>query len=231
MRDNQRMPEPKNYRTWRDEIARLEEGAKDGSYQELWTLPDGQSYRVIGRPHPDGAVAFMFEDITSEMTLTRKFRGDLDLYQSVLDDTKGALAVFGHDAQLLLSNEGYAQLWGDDPRERVGGMNLIEASRIWQELTEPTGLWGDIRDFLGRNDERDAWSETVQMRDGRRLLARVAPIAAGAITVRFTEMIEEQILSAPYLSKPDRQGASASVYEAAEPMAPFVSRRARSETA
>jgi len=185
LRDRQRMPEPKNYRSWRDEIAHLEQGAEQGTYQELWTLPNGQSFRVIGRPHPDGALAFMFEDITSEMSLTRKFRGDLELYQSVLDDTPGAVAVFSGEGRLVLANEGYAALWGADHVELVGTLPVAEATRRWQMHCAPTGLWDDIRRFAAHKSGRAPWAEEIAFLDGRRMVARVAPLAGGAMSVRF----------------------------------------------
>jgi len=36
LRDRQRIPEPKDYKSWRNEIQRLEQGARDGRYQEIW---------------------------------------------------------------------------------------------------------------------------------------------------------------------------------------------------
>ncbi|MDX5402090.1 MAG: PAS-domain containing protein, partial [Rhodobacterales bacterium] len=57
LRDRQIMPEPKNYRSWRDQIADLVAAADNGQYLETWSLPSGLTYRVSGRPHPDGAVA------------------------------------------------------------------------------------------------------------------------------------------------------------------------------
>jgi hypothetical protein len=45
----------------------LEEEAASGLFEETWSLPGGQTYRVIGRPHPNGALAFMFEDISGLM--------------------------------------------------------------------------------------------------------------------------------------------------------------------
>jgi PAS domain-containing protein len=185
LRDRQRMPEPKNYRSWRDEIARLEQGAEQGTYQELWTLPTGQSFRVIGRPHPDGAVAFMFEDITSEVSLTRKFRGDLETYQAVLDDTPGALAVFSGEGRLMLANRGYATLWGVNARDLIDVLSVAEATRVWQARCAPSGLWGDIRQFAAHKVGRAAWAEEISLLDGQRLMAMVAPLTGGAMVVRF----------------------------------------------
>ena len=51
LRDNQMMPEPKNYNSWRHQMADRIEAAADGRYQETRLLPSGSIYRVSGRPH------------------------------------------------------------------------------------------------------------------------------------------------------------------------------------
>ncbi|MDQ7070109.1 MAG: hypothetical protein Q9M48_05105 [Rhodobacterales bacterium] len=38
LRDNRMMPEPKNYSSWREQIADLVAAATDGRYFETWTL-------------------------------------------------------------------------------------------------------------------------------------------------------------------------------------------------
>lgn len=204
LRDRQRMPEPKNYRNWRDEIARLERGAEDGTFQELWTLPGGQSFRVIGRPHPDGALAFMFEDISAEITLTRAFRAELELYQALLDDLPGALAVFSGAARLTLVNAAYDALWGGDRAALIGVQSLTDATRHWQARARPTGLWGDIRHFATPRHDRAGWSEEITLLDGNRLLVRVFPLAGGALAISFlpVDAASLPVLAAP-VSAPD----------------------------
>ena len=185
LRDRQRMPEPKNYRSWRDEIARLERGAEDGTFQELWTLPGGQSFRVIGRPHPDGALAFMFEDITAEVSLTRKFRGDLELFQALIDDLPAAIAVFSGEGRLAMVNAAYAALWDVTPAAVIGVLSVTEATRHWQARTMPSGVWGDIRHFTLPQPDRAGWSDKITLADGRALRVDVAPLAGGAMAVSF----------------------------------------------
>ena len=185
LRDRQRMPEPKNYRSWRDEIAHLEQRAEQGTYQELWTLPGGQSFRVIGRPHPDGAVAFMFEDITSEVLLTRQFRGELDLYHAVLDQTPEALAVFSGEGRLVIANRAYGALWGGEPCDLVGVLSLADATRQWQEACQITGRLPEIRAFAARKGDMTPWSDDILLRDGRTLTLRVGALTGGATAVRF----------------------------------------------
>lgn len=58
LRDNQIMPEPKNYATWREKLAILVAAATEGTYTEIWNLPTGATFWISGRPHSDGALAF-----------------------------------------------------------------------------------------------------------------------------------------------------------------------------
>lgn len=125
LRELRMAPEPKDFRSWRQQMANLESAAATGHHVETWSLPGGQTYRVTGRPHPDGAVAFLFDDITSEISLTRKFRAELLLGTHVLDGIEDALAVFGANGKLLISNEPYRRLWGD------GARSLPEALTSW----------------------------------------------------------------------------------------------------
>ncbi|MDT1062782.1 PAS-domain containing protein [Paracoccus sp. CPCC 101403] len=119
LREARMVPEPKDYRSWRQRMNTLEIASASGRHVETWSLPGGQTYRVTGRPHPDGALAFLFEDITSEISLTRKFRADISLGAEVLDGLDDAVAVFAANGDLLLSNRGYVELWGGAARAGV----------------------------------------------------------------------------------------------------------------
>lgn len=210
LREAQRMPEPRNYRSWRDEIAAVEEGAANGTYHEMWTLPSGQTYRVTGRPHPDGAVAFLFEDLTTEVSLTRQFRADLEMYQSVLDAAPEALAVFDRAGRMITANTGYIRLWEQDPRE--GAVSLQQATSIWSMRCEKTAIWDAIAGFVAQDMNRVAWADTAILRDGTSLVCHVTPMSGRTTLVKFTECtieLEElpgfsQAASAPLpLAEPD----------------------------
>jgi PAS domain-containing protein len=184
LRERRRMPEPRDYRGWREEIAHLERGAEAGNYHQLWTLPGGGSLRVTGRPHADGAIAFMFEDISKEMSLTRRFRGEIDLRQAVADDMAAAFAVFSRDGRRLQGNAAYAAMWEHDA-EPLGTEALARALHRWRAAFAPSGIWGEIRDFAAHAVDRAAWSETLVRTDGARVLCRVAPLKGGHTVVWF----------------------------------------------
>ena len=185
LRENRVMPEPRDYRTWRTAIAELEAAAADGTYSETWSLPDGQTYHVTGRPHPDGAVALLFEDISAEMSLTRRFRAELEQSQAVIDAVSEAVAVFSPAGQLVMSNDAYRELWQTDPDASLEPVGLTEATRQWHELTAPTPIWGDFREFAQTAQDREEWSATVNLLDGRAVQCRFVPQKAGASMALF----------------------------------------------
>ncbi|NNE80103.1 MAG: diguanylate cyclase [Silicimonas sp.] len=185
LRENRVMPEPRDYRTWRTSIAELEAAAVDGTYSETWSLPDGQTYHVTGRPHPDGAVALLFEVISAEMSLTRRFRAEIEQSQAAIDAFDDAVAVFSQAGELTLSNHAYCKLWNTDPENGLGAVNLTEATRQWHALSTPTPVWGDFRDFAQLSQDREEWSATVSLLNGQSVLCRFLPQKAGATMVIF----------------------------------------------
>ncbi len=186
LRENRHVPEPRNYRTWREQIEALEQAAEDGTYEENWPLPTGQTFRVTGRPHPEGAVAFLFEDITSSLSLQRQFRSELELAQSVLDNQDKAIAVFASQGDLAMSNDGFAELWGIDPREMLARLGATEAATIWRDLCEPSPVWDDFLSFAENPGDRVNWQGQVRLRTGQGLLLEVKTLSHGAFLCEFT---------------------------------------------
>ena len=185
MRDKNMIPEPKDYRSWRKMMIEMEKAAATGLYEETWSLPSGQTYRVIGRPHPNGALALMMEDISNEISRTRRYRADLELGQSVIDEIPEAIAVFSQGGQLLLTNLAYTDLWSHDPAAKLGESNIATLCRHWSALAAPTAIWVDVEYFVSSAGNRNSWSAEVRLSDGRLLACRFAPIASGATLVSF----------------------------------------------
>ena len=185
MRDRNMIPEPKDYRDWRRQMMEMERAAASGLYEETWSLPGGQTYRVIGRPHPNGALALMIEDISSEMLRTRRFRADLELSQSVIDEVDDAIAVFSPAGQLVMSNSGYARLWGGNPTESLTDATLRSLSGRWRTQCSPCAVWTELEDFASNQGDRSHWKAEVRLLDGRLIDCRFAPLSGGATMTAF----------------------------------------------
>lgn len=185
LRDNRVMPEPKNYSNWRQEMANVISAASDGKYQETWNLDNGRTYRVNGRPHPDGAVAFLIEDISAEVSLTRNFRAELELGQSILDTLDDGLVVFSSAGILSFCNQAYRELWSVDPENSFADMTIVDSVRVWTEQCVEATNWNDVREYIMRVGDRKRWRKIVKTEDGRTLGLTVEPISSGATVLRF----------------------------------------------
>jgi PAS domain-containing protein len=186
LRDRQRIPEPKDYKSWRMKIAKLEAGAADGTFEETWHLPTGQTFRVTGRPHPDGAVAYLFEDISVEVSMTRSYRSEIELSQSVVDSLDIAIAAFAENGHLQLSNAAYRRLWNQPDGVRLSETSIEEATAQWAELCQPDESFEALRAAARQRGAGQPWRGEVVKRDGTRLRCDLRPVAGGAILVTFT---------------------------------------------
>jgi len=206
LRELQMMPEPKNYNTWRDQIVDLEASASNGTYRETWHLPFGRTFRVTGRPQIDGAVALLFEDISDEIGMTRRYRTELEVGQSVLDSLPQGMAVFSANGVLTLTNSAYDALWDTDTREGLDTLYVADATRYWSERCAPSPLWGQVRDFVMSDYRREPMGGDLMLLDGRPLQCVIRPVSGGSTLVQFQVQTDVPLtLSAPPVQKPSRK--------------------------
>lgn len=201
LRENRRMPEPKNYKTWRHRMADLISAAESGRFEETWSLETGQTYRVTGRPHPDGAIAFLLEDISAEISLTRNFRAELELGQSLVDTFEDALAVFSQSGVLTFSNKAYDLLWGFRGDSSFADVTISDAIQLWREKSAPNPMWQDLRDSVMRLGDREEWSMPVCLKGQKPMQCKILPIASGATVVRFSRQTSVSAKSQPRARK------------------------------
>ena len=187
LREGRMMPEPKSHATWRDRLTEIVAAAREDRYNETWTLPSGLTYKITGRPHPDGAVAFLLEDISAEISLTRRFRSELELTQSVIDCFEEAAVVFSRMGVLNFSNTAYRHLWGDNPDTSLAETTINEATALWQAGCATSDIWDDLRDYVLRDQDRLPWEATLITVSGKPLYCKAQPVATGASLIRFTD--------------------------------------------
>ncbi len=185
LRDCRIMPEPKDYASWRTALTELADRAAEGKYLETWNLPSGVTYRVIGRPYPNGAIAFLFEDISSEMSISRQFHHVAELGQSVLDSMDEGIALFSRQGRMTMCNAAYTTLWGLGPEGSASDISTKDATIMWQEKTQSSPVWGDARDFAQDLGPRCEWFAEVTMKNGQKLDCRFVPLSGGATLVGF----------------------------------------------
>ncbi len=196
LRNRNALPEPKDYKGWLDRLHQIETQAENGQFDEVWSLPDGRVYRVCARPHPEGGLAFLIEDISDEMALTRRFRAELELGQSVINAVEDAIVVFSPTGTQLMVNRAYADLWQLDEAGTdmpATAPSIVDAQRVWQTVAGPAQVWGDIREFVIGVGPRADWTETARLADGTALACRMQALGGGATLISFRQADEVPI--------------------------------------
>lgn len=186
LRARDRMPEPRDYTSWRERVLRVEREAEDGTYSDLWHLPSGQTFRVAGRPQPDGAFALLLEDVSAEIGLTRRFRAEIQTGEAVLDELDDAVAVFDRTGEILITNRSYDMLWQTASQDGVAPMSARDAIEIWRRGTVGEADWEGTQTFVAHAGPRERREQSCMLLDGRPMVVSLAPLPSGSSLVRFS---------------------------------------------
>ena len=192
LRENRRMPEPKDYFGWRQEIASVIAAATDGRYEETWSLESGQTYNVKGRPHPDGAIAFLIEDISAEVALTRNYRAELEMGQALLDAVEDGFAVFSASGIMMFCNAAYRQLWGIKPESAFADVTVADSVHLWQQEAGSAAPWERVEAQLLDMGGQKMRPFPVHLSTGETLTCEIRQIAPGTTLARFRPMTDMQ---------------------------------------
>ena len=200
LRESRLLPEPKDYIRWREQFTATD----DSGYCENWDIADGQTFTVTGQPDRDGSYAFFFEDISAELSLTRRFRSDIETGQGVLDALPEAIAVFSANGTLVMSNRAYSRLWDVDHNTSVRSYDLRAEMLVWQSQCAAAPIWNDLREFIGQGGTgRNYWTDRAVLDDGRQFTCKAQPISGCMTMISFTTSARMKPRVQTNLTRPD----------------------------
>lgn len=191
LRELRMLPEPKDFATWRREMTEMERAAESGIFSEEWCLDNGRIYHVTGRPQPGGALAFFFEDVTSDATLARSLRNEIELQQAVLDGLTDAVAVFAPAGDTLMSNSRYTEIWGEDPCNDLADTGFDQALALWKQTTATTPVWDKLADFAAKGDPRTTVQGSVYLLDGTTLAVHARRLRQDWLMLTFRPLVQD----------------------------------------
>lgn len=210
LRELRMLPEPKDFVAWRNEISEMERAAENGAFGEEWCLDQGRIFHVTGRPQPGGALAFFFNDITSDAMLARTLRTEIEISQTVFDGLQDAVIAFNPAGDTLLSNARYTRIWGEDPCSDLANTGLRQALSLWARLSISTTLWADMSEFADTAAQDAVLQGSVCLMDGTTLAVQARKLRHDCLMITFRPLAMEKARSitttlhhAKALSAPD----------------------------
>lgn len=195
LRTIRRLPELEDFHQWRTRLLGLFENTEAADYEELWHLADGSNIRVLARPHPHGALAFTFDDVTERMRLEQRYRHSIDLRRATLDGLTEGIAVFGANGLLQFVNQAFHEIWGTDGDTVYAAMHARQLIGICEEIAARPEVWQKLHGFITGEESRRAWTARLRTGAGRELTARFAPLPDGSTLTVFSDITEAERIS------------------------------------
>lgn len=193
LRTDGRLPNDPDYHAWR---ARHLANYQLKAPRELdpWHLPDGRTVQVIAAPaSPQGGVIYVFEDITDQLNLKSQHRALLDVQRSTLNALTEAVAVFGTNGRLTLSNPRLSTLWKLPT-------NMLAQSPHIDQIAEDVGralpedgavIWRDLkRSIIDLNPTRSDKQGRITRADGKLIDFAITRLPDGQTMMTFLDVTE-----------------------------------------
>jgi signal transduction histidine kinase len=197
LRDSGMLPERDDFAVWRKEMGELfgDGPARDkGDRVETWELPGEVVIRVVARPHPQGSVALLFEDVTETARLERRWSVESETRRAVMDRLVEGVAAFGPSGEARFANPAFARIWGFRPGRDGERLRFREALARFRAASEPSAAWDRLAAFFEHPETRAPWSEEVRLKDGARLRARVAALPDGSVLTAFEDVTDRHLV-------------------------------------
>ncbi|MHA3914381.1 PAS-domain containing protein [Halovulum sp. GXIMD14793] len=211
LRQTRMLPEVRDFAQWRARLTELDDSLEGGVFQEDWSLPSGQVLRITGRPHPDGALAFLFEDITSALTLERRYRQEIELGQGALDALGDAVAVIDTSGTMILANAAFEQMWQVEESSGLDALTLNQLLSTFRKQARCDDVWIRLQRFVqSATNREESWTAKITLKNGAKRYGRFQLLSGGAAMLMFHDH-ENRAAEQP-------QGASTQVASTSSPM-------------
>jgi signal transduction histidine kinase len=195
LRQRRRLPETADYGRWKAaELERYEQLAS--SPDDLWSLADGRTLKVVRQPHPMGGLLLLFSDITGELKLKAQYNALIQVQQATLDKLNDAVAVFGSDGRLRLHNEAFARFWSITPTQLEAAGDFEGVVDLCVPKLHDMVFWRELKGRVGDPDpsSRAPTSGEVKTSDSRIVAYQSRPLPDGATLIAFTDVTDARKL-------------------------------------
>ena len=196
LRDKRRLPEQRNFAEWKKAQLDAFDGRGRPS-EQTWHLPRGKSVRIVTRPHLQGGMILLCEDISEQLRLESSLKLLTQVQKATLDTLDEGVAIFGTDGRLVLHNALFAKMWKLDEEELVSQPHFAEISNLCAARIGRDGIWGIVScGIISAAAEGFGEWGRARRADGRIFSLSLSRLPNGATVVNFADITDLQRFSA-----------------------------------
>ncbi len=190
LRETRRLPEQRDFAAWKKERLALYTSVIE-EREEHWHLPRGTTLRVTCQPHPFGGLIFIYADVTNQMALERSLNQLSSVQRTTIDHLSEALAVFGTDGRLKLSNKAFAEYWRIDPKTLADQPRFADVFALCRRVLPDEGHWSMLTMLItGAASERRVTVDGLERNDDKVLTFAAAPLPDGSLLLSYRDVTD-----------------------------------------
>ena len=190
LRAARKLPEQADFRAWKAKLHEAYRAAETAS--DTWYLPDGRALSVVTTPNPEGGVTYLFDDVTKNLDLARRFDGLTRVQRETLDSLAEAVAVFGSDGRTELFNPAFARMWKLSPDSLRERPHIDTVETLCKPLFDDAPAWRAIREAITAIDNRSDVALKLERKDGSVLGCMSRPLPDGATMLTFQDITDTE---------------------------------------
>ncbi len=113
IREQKTLPEVSDFKAYKEDENKAFDALTE-QREDLLYIPDGRTFRRIRAPHPNGTL-IAYEDITGQLTATRRLNDLIAVQQGILDNISDSVIIFSPSLKLKSYNTAFHRLWEISP--------------------------------------------------------------------------------------------------------------------
>jgi signal transduction histidine kinase len=189
LRDTRRLPEQADFRkfkqSWLDMFTTLIQ-----PHDEMLYLPDGTALRMLVIPHSMGGLMMTFEDVTSRLELESSYNTLIAVQKETLDNLGEAVAVFGGDGRLKLSNPAFGRLWNLNPELLEGQPHISKIAEKLESFFTKEEWPRRQKEFAAKALDRMMHEGRLKRTDNTLVDFTTVPLPDGGVLITYIDVTD-----------------------------------------
>ena len=188
LREKRKLPEQADYRRFRDFHLSMFTTLLQ-PHDEMLVRPDGGTMRMLIVPHTIGGLAFLLEDVTSNLQMEVSYNTLIAVQKATLDNLTEGIMVVGTDGRIKLFNPSLLRVWQLDGEYLQTEPHLSDLAEQMRVLYPKNIDWGaQKQNIISSALNRESRVGRILRGDGGIIKVTHTPLPDGGMLVSYLDV-------------------------------------------